>query len=248
MSDDLRHEELEMLVAAWVLGALDSADEESIRTHVEACPTCREVAARLRRVVGALPLVVEEVSPPARLRERVLAAAAASRGGAPAIAAVPRARPRVPSARPAIAGFARRMPLYAMAAVALVALLLGVLVGQTVSRNPAVSPVARYTLAGHGEMASAKATVVDLREDGVALVDFRGLPDPGDGRVYQIWLIPAKGAPVGAAVFVPDSNGAKVVLVNESLSGYTTMAVTNEPAPDGSPAPTQQPNLLGSLA
>ena len=56
MSD---HEELESSVAAWVLGALDPDEAEAIRTHVEACPTCREVAARLRRVVGALPLVVE---------------------------------------------------------------------------------------------------------------------------------------------------------------------------------------------
>src|SRR5215467_4447680 len=114
MSDDQNHEELEMLVAAWVLGALDVAEEESIRSHVEACPTCREVAARLRRVVGALPLAVDEVNPPPRLRERVLAAAAASRGG-PATTAAPRARRRVTAPRAAaIAGFARRVPLYAM--------------------------------------------------------------------------------------------------------------------------------------
>ena len=237
-----------MSVAAWVLGALDVAEEDSIRSHVGACPTCREVAARLRRVVGALPLAVDEVTPPPRLRERVLASAAASRGGARMVASAPRARRRVPVARPVIAGFARRMPLYAIAAVAVVALLVGVLAGETLSRNAPVSTVVRYTLAGHGEMAGARATVVDLREDGVALVDFRGLPEPGDGRVYQIWLIPPKGDPVGAAVFVPDTEGAKVVLVNHSLSGYTTMAVTNEPAPDGSSAPTQQPNLYGSLA
>jgi len=33
-----------------------------------------------------------------------------------------------------------------------------------------------------------------------------------------VWLIPTKGNPVPAAVFVPDSNGAKVVLVNQSLA------------------------------
>jgi len=248
MSDDQRNDEVEMSVPAWVLGALGSSEAESIRSHVEACPTCREVAARLRRVVGALPLAVDEVNPPPRLRERVLAAAAASRGG-PATTGAPRARRRVTAPRPAaIAGFARRVPLYAMAAVALVALLVGVLIGQAASRNAPISTVARYALAGHGEMAGAQATVVDLKADGVALVDFRGLPAAGNGRVYQIWLIPAKGAPVSAAVFVPDSAGARVVLVNHALSGYTTMAVTNEPGPDGSPAPTQQPNLYGSLA
>jgi len=49
MSD---HEEMESSVAAWVLGALDADEAETVRSHAEGCPTCREVAARLRRVVG----------------------------------------------------------------------------------------------------------------------------------------------------------------------------------------------------
>src|SRR5438094_5884884 len=95
MSD---HEELESSVAAWGLGALDAGEAETVRSHAEGCPTCREVAGRLRRVVGALPLVVDEVGPPARLRERVLAAAVASRES-PALPPAARAvipRPKVP--------------------------------------------------------------------------------------------------------------------------------------------------------
>jgi hypothetical protein len=46
---------------------------------------------------------------------------------------------------------------------------------------------------------------------------------------------------------LPDSNGAKTVLVNHSLAGYSVMAVTNEPGPDGSQAPTQQPQLYGNV-
>ncbi|HKW58674.1 MAG TPA: zf-HC2 domain-containing protein, partial [Candidatus Dormibacteraeota bacterium] len=76
MSD---HEELESSVAAWVLGALDASEAETMRAHVEGCATCREVADRLRRVVGALPLAADEVAPPARLRSRILAAASATR-------------------------------------------------------------------------------------------------------------------------------------------------------------------------
>jgi anti-sigma-K factor RskA len=142
------------------------------------------------------------------------------------------------------------MPAYALAAVAMVALLTGVLVGQIAFRGspPASSQVVRYTLAGHQQMAGAQATVVDLRADGVVLVDFRGLPPLAAGRVYEIWLIPTSGSPVAAAVFVPDSNGAKVVLVNRSLAGYKVMAVTQEPGPDGSSQPTQQPQLYGNLA
>ena len=69
MSDSDRHEELENAVAAWVLGALDADEAASVRLHVEGCASCRAVESRMRRVVGALPLVAEEVAPPARLRE-----------------------------------------------------------------------------------------------------------------------------------------------------------------------------------
>jgi anti-sigma-K factor RskA len=135
-----------------------------------------------------------------------------------------------------------------MAAVAVVALLLGVIVGQVAVRPQPGSEVARYTLTGHQDLSGARASVIDLRADGVALVDFSGLPAPGPGRVYEVWLIPAKGSPVAAAVFVPDGNGAKVVVVNQSLSGYTQMAVTEEAGPNGAPQPTQQPQLYGNLA
>lgn len=238
MSD---HDEMESSVAAWVLGALDAAEAEALRVHVEGCPSCREVAARLRRVVGALPLEVDEVAPPARLRERVLTATSAPpRLAAPQAAPVRRQSP----ARTA----PRRMPTYALAAVALVALLIGVLLGQVTLRNQAPTQSARFTLSGHQDMSGAEASVIDLRSDGVALVDFRGLPQAGSGRVYEVWLIPAKGDPVQAAVFVPDGNGAKMVLIDRSLAGYSVMAVTNEAGPDGSRAPTQQPQLYGNIA
>ncbi|HEX2680972.1 MAG TPA: anti-sigma factor, partial [Candidatus Dormibacteraeota bacterium] len=148
-------------------------------------------------------------------------------------------------------GLGARIPAYAAAAVALVALLVGLGV-QDLARGEFPQPtsesqVARYTLSGHQDMAGANATVIDLKSDGVTLVNFRGLPPLQGGRVYELWLIPASGAPESAAVFVPDSNGTKVVLVSKSVSGYYEMAITNEPGPDGSPAPTQQPQLYGKL-
>lgn len=242
MSD---HEELETSVAAWVLGALDPPEAELVSAHAEGCPTCRELAGRLRRVVGALPLAVEEATPPPRLRERVLAAAAATRS--PARTPVAR-RPiaRAPAQR--VPGL-RRIPAYALAAVAVLALLVGVVIGQVAhAPQPAAPQVARFSLSGHQDMSGAQASVIDLKSDGVALVDFRGLPQPGTGRVYEIWLIPGSGNPVPVALFVPDSNGDRTVLVNRSLAGYTVMAVTNEPGPDGSQAPTQQPQLYGNVS
>lgn len=242
MSD---HEELQDSVSAWVLGAVDEQEAESIRAHVEGCSSCREVEVRLRRVVGALPLAADEVIPPARLRERVLAAATASRRTA-TTTRVPIRRPR-PQDRPRRQ--LPRIPAYAVAAIAVIALFTGVFLDRSTYGTP-IPPaqVARFTLMGHQGMSGAQATVVDLQGDGLAFVDFRGLPQLAAGRVYEVWLIRSGGKAEPAAVFVPDSNGTKVVLVNRSLSGYAVMAVTEEPGPEGSAAPSQQPQLYGNVA
>ena len=96
-------------------------------------------------------------------------------------------------------------------------------------------------------MSSSSAQVIELRSEGVTFVTFSHLPSLPDNTVYEIWLIKEGSQPVAAAVFVPDSDGSKTVLLSRSLSGYSTMAVTAEAAPDGASAPTQQPQLFGSL-
>jgi len=244
------HEELEMSLAAWVLDAVTADEADEMRLHIEGCASCREATARMERARGALPLAVDEVTPPARLRERVLSAAAASRGTAVA-PAQRRLEPRRPSkVTPPPAMPRSRNPVFAAAAAVLLALLVGVVAGDLLGRTavPPASAVARYTIVGSQELAGAKASVIDLKSDGVALVDFTGLPQVQAGKVYEVWLITPSGRADPAAVFVPDSNGSKVVLVNHSLSGYSVMAVTREAGPSGTDAPTEQPQMAGKLA
>jgi anti-sigma-K factor RskA len=194
---------------------------------------------------------VEEVEPPARLRERILAAAAASRDTT-AAPRVPIARIKArPAPRPRAFSEAPRglNSPYAIAAAVLFALLIGLIAGDVIGRGaPAPPAVARSVLVGHQDLASAKATVIDLKSEGVALVDFSGLPALESGKVYEVWLITAAGRPDPAGVFVPDSNGSKVVLIGQPLAGYTEMAITKEVGPSGTLAPTQQPQLYGNLA
>lgn len=249
MSD---HEMMESSVAAWVLGALDAGEAESLRVHAEGCATCQQAATRLGRAVRALPLEVDEMPPPARLRERILVAAAASRASTIPSAPARRKVVGVPSRwKPVATIELGRWQTFAAAAAVLLTLLIGLVAGDLVGRSsvtPAPAQVARFTLAGHGSLAGAQGTVIDLKSDAVTLVDFKGLPQVDKGKVYEVWLITAGGHPDAAAVFVPDSNGGKVVLVSMPLKGYSQMAVTVEDAPDGAPAPTQQPQLYGALA
>ena len=248
MSD---HEELESSIAAWVLGAIEGPDADGVRAHIDGCASCGATATRLKRAVGALPLAVDEVAPPARLRARVLAAAAATRSADPAAVRVRLKAVRTPpDRRPLIVPWFSRIPIYAAAAAVVVALAVGALSGALAAHGtppPATAQVARFTLTGHAGLAGAQASVIDLKSDGVALVDFSGLPTLENGRIYELWLITAGGRADPGAVFVPDTNGAKVVVVSRSLAGYSEMAITSEVGPSGTQAPTQAPQLYGSL-
>ena len=245
------HEEIENAIAAWVLGATDPDEAETISRHLEGCATCRAMVARFRSITDAVPLAVEEAEPDPRLRQRILAAAAYGQTGATAARSEIRAM-RAPRQRRRIAGqLFGRVPAAAAAALVLIALAAGLVVGDLAGRSasPAQpSQVARFSLVGHDSMGSARATVIDLKGDGIAFVDFSGLPQPASGKVYELWLIGPSNRVDAAGVFIPDGNGSKVVVVSRPLAGYITMAVTTEQGPDGVAAPTQQPQLAGSIA
>jgi anti-sigma-K factor RskA len=240
------HDEMEDAVAALVLGALDDEEADAVRRHLETCPTCPRLAVGLRRAVGALPLAVEPLPPPTDLRDRILGAAGAGLAS-PAVRARPAAIPARRTPR-------RRWVLWrpaAAAAAAVIAFALGAGLGLGIGRSTAPPPpaavVAQYTLSGTGQMEAAHGSVFELKREGLTFVQFSGLPSIAADRVYELWLIPSSGQPVPGAVFAPDPLGGKVIVLGHDLSGYKALAVTEEAAPHGAPAPTQQPQLAGAL-
>ena len=239
------HDELRESVPAWVLGALDEEEADRVEKHVRECAECQADVARLRPAAVAIGLASPIAAMPAGLRDRIV-----ERARQPQEISKVETAPR--PARPAIV---RRPPprtwvrLPAQAVAAMIALLAGAAAGAVAGRltvGPPAAEVARYQLAGHGGMSGASGEVIDLRQQGIAFVTFSHLPAPPDGKVYELWLIKSGANPVDAGVFVPDANGATTVLVARPLTGYTTVAVTSEAAPDGAQAPTQQPELYGS--
>ena len=242
------HSELENSVAAYVLGAAEPEELESLRAHLEGCSSCRDLAVRLRRAVAAVPLAVEEARPPARLRDRVLAAAAASRTEPVPTRARPRALPRI--ARPRRFSWPRlRVPSYAaVGALAVAVLALGAWnVALTRGLQEQRETMARFSMSGSGAMSGASADVLALQRENLVLVDFRGMPPLQPGKVYEVWLGDKGGHMVRATVFVPDADGAKVLVLTRDLNAYNVIAVTVENGPRGTSAPTQQPQLQGRL-
>ncbi len=174
---------------------------------------------------AAIGLAVEPVAPPEGLRERILSAA----------------EPRIPVLTPR-----RRLPWSLLAAAMVLISIAAFLVGQTVHREGVSGPTV-FAMADHGTLQGAAAKVTDLKADRIAVVEFNGMPPPPAGKVYELWLITADGRADSAGVFVPDSSGHTVVVVDRSLEGYSVMAVTVETGPSGVSSPTQQPAMTGNI-
>jgi hypothetical protein len=82
--DDVRD-----LAPAFALGALEPEHEQAIRDHLATCPEAHEEIAAFAEVVPVLAESVRQAEPPAALRDRIMAAAAADRADqAPAPAPV----------------------------------------------------------------------------------------------------------------------------------------------------------------
>jgi len=250
MSPERDHEEIEDLLAAFVLGTTDPEEDALVREHLEGCSTCTRVVQRLQRALGALPLAAESVTPPQRLREQILAAAGASRRPeitAPRRARVLRLRPARTGLWPAGGGWRSAIAASAIVAFALGAGL-GLGLGRTIGPQPApVSGVAQYSLSGSGAMSGAQGRVFELKQQGLTLVEFSNLPELEAGKVYELWLIPSQGQPSPGGVFRPDPGGSHVVVLARNLQGVTALAVTAEPGPAGTSAPSQQPELVGKV-
>lgn len=239
-------------VAAYLLGALPDAERRAFEAHLAACAPCREDAAELRVVADALPLAAPPVSPPARLRERLMetvraeadvlsAAGPAADGATSATRAGRRSRVRNWLERPfALAG--------AAAAVAAAGIVLGFGLGSATNGGGTHTIVAARTVqAAVSGAASPRGTATLVERGGVATLHVTGLPVPPPGKVYEVWLL-RRGAsapsPTDALFSVSRAGSGRVAL--PSVQGVTTLMVTAEPA-GGSRAPTSRPFITASL-
>lgn len=247
------HDTLENAVAAWVLGATEPEESAQVAAHVETCPTCRDLAARVSRAVEELPLAVEEVAPPPGLRERILAAAAAEpvpevapESASPTgLADIVPLRPRREvSGRAAAWG---RWQGTAVAALAIAVVGLGAW-NVSLSRQLSDGQTRVVALHGTGAMAAAQGNVTYYPRNQFAFVDFSAMPPTSPGKVYELWLLPRDGAPIAAGTFQPDAAGQATLVVHRSMDGMKGMAVTVESGPGGAAAPTGPPGLTASLA
>ena len=253
-------------VGAWVLGALDPAEQERFAAHLAGCATCQREVAELQMVADTLPLAAAQVAPPPELKERIMAAVRAEAAvleaagpeadrppaAAPSAAvgeppvAEPAARPKRPPRKKRWEWLRRPLPGLrplpaAVAAAVLIAL--GVAGGVLLSGGPSERTVAAQVVAPSAPAARASLTV----DDGRATLRVRNFPAPPRGRVYQVWLKRPGRAPDPTNALFGVRAGSATVQVPGSVRGVEQVLVTDEPD-GGSRAPTRAPVIIAQPA
>lgn len=256
MAGELTHRELQGLLGAYALDAVDGDEAEAIELHLRGCPRCRaevsthrETAAWLSGTGGAAPegmwdrLVssLEEPPPALRLVPAPLPDAIGSAPAAPAPVDV--GGPATPTATitPLAAMRSRRLlPALAGAAAAIV-FALGVF---TATRDDApttelagdvrLGETVRRALAEPDarrvRLTSSDGNVhaaVVLLPSGEGYIFEDNLPALPDGRTYQLWAaVGSERLSLGVLGDDPDISGFKA-----AIDGVEALAITAEQAP-----------------
>ncbi len=266
---DLGCDDVRDLAAAFVLSALDTDDADAVRAHLASCADPHAEMAELGSVLSVLAEAVPVVEPPAALKGRILAAAAAdlaartsaapaAPGAAPTAAPIPfpaaPERQQRSAARTGIADWAMRI-----AAVLAIALLGGwglLLQNQLDSaRSYERSVAAVLDVAGQPgaltavltpESRDGPAGLAAIAGDGTVRIAMRDLPPTTGTQVYEAWVIGGDGVPKALGGFPVRETG----IAYFEGGGLPTqegivLALTLEPGP-GATAPSSAPVSLGT--
>jgi anti-sigma factor RsiW len=222
-------------VAAYALGALDSAETDAFLRHLDSCAVCRDELASFEEVVNALPMSAPPHRASPELRRRVMRAIDDEPAPAGAPRRTTRGRGRAPLSR-----WSMPRPALAFGTALAVAVLAFVVVSLTSSSSTAARVIqAKVTGQGTAQLRLAR---------GQAQLVVHHFSPPPAGQIYEVWLQRGKASPSPTmALFSVTAAGDGQVDVPGSLHGVSLVMVTPEPAPGGSKVPTHSPVISASL-
>lgn len=250
----ITHAEAIDLAGLYVVGALSRDEEDAVRAHLASCPESHDAFAELGGVVPYLAEApgVDLVEPPAGLRDRVIAAAAADLAEGRSLTPIPFPSPgeRADRAarRPRASAFDWAVRIAAVVAIVALAgwnLLLQGQLDRSRQYDRAVADVvaaagesgSQTVVLTPGEGSSVRG-IAAIRSDGSVVLAVHDLTPTTGTQVYEAWVIPGQDeAPVPVASFTPDSSGtAGAVTSPTNAPPGSILAVSLEPQP-GSTAP-----------
>jgi anti-sigma-K factor RskA len=250
------HEQFADDLALLALGSLEGEERLAVEKHLQECASCRRELESLSGDLALLSLSTAGPKPPARSRERLMAA----------IASEPR---RGTTAAPRRSWWVLA-PSLAAAALVLLAIFLmrqnsalrqqiaGMdydAVAQQVELRRAREIVStltandamRVTLVAAKTPPQPQGKAIYVRDRSSLIFIASNMPAAPPEKAYELWLIPTSGAPIPAGVFRPDAHGSATVVNPPLPAGIEAkaFAITIEPEA-GSTTPTMPVVMLGA--
>jgi anti-sigma-K factor RskA len=240
----MTHAEMDELYESYVLGALETEPALEIEAHLrDNCVYCSERVRDALQTAAALSALAEPVKPPKALRDRVLGRVTPvkrSRNWTLALAGL------------SVASVA--LLLFSLWSSTEISRMHQQLSGLRVERDELRSAIQLLTRSDTRAVQFGQAEnvphgrVLVSRTGGLVFVGSQLPPLSGD-KSFELWLIPAKGAPQAAGVFRPNPSGESVHISPVPVDALNTAAVAVSIEPrQGSSAPTTKPILVVPLA
>lgn len=250
------------LLVGYALGILTPDEQAALAAWLAADPALRDELGRLSFAADVLPLGLEPAEPSPALRNRLEAAvfadlAATTAESPPAYQAAwpgqatPRQEPATLASPPPIqvpVPAARRpYPINAWAIAAALLLVISVAaLGWGIQQSRSTGPPMRtIALEMADSAASASGELAYVEQPAMMMLMVEDMPPLPPDHVYEVWLIPHDGDPIPAGFFAGTS-------ARHALAGgpadYQAVAITMEPGPMGTTAPTTAPLITANLA
>jgi anti-sigma-K factor RskA len=232
------------LAGAYAMDAISAADRDRFERHLAGCEECAREIASLREATAVLGTAVAEPMP-AGLKERVMAAAAATRQQPPAdVYAKPADHERAKAGTWLRSlAWPGRLALAAGAAAAAAALALAVVFGvsngnmqQQLNQAQASSQQIAVVLTAHDAVmmtgpvtGGGTATIVMSHAQHALVFTAKGLHALPASRGYELWLIGPAGTR-SAGMLPAGSHGMTGPVIAAGLRQGDHLALTAEPA------------------
>jgi anti-sigma-K factor RskA len=261
------HEQFGEDLALYALDVLEGEDRTSLEKHLATCVECQRELEQLRGDGALLSLTTLGPKPPARARTRLIDTIAKEKAASSARTSLPEGSRE--TARRGRSWWGSMGWVAAAAMVILAALLwsensalkqsLEAMRDQSAQTTreledlrkiaaPILSPQAQHiTVVAMKTPPQAQGKAFYLRNRSSLLFMANNMPVLPAHKAYELWLIPAQGAPIPAGVFKPDARGNATV-VNPPLPSNTeakafAITVENE---GGATTPTMPIVMMGA--
>ncbi len=242
-------QEMEELLGAYALGALNDVERKAADAHLAECPKCTHTLQQLQAIVDLFPLSVPAVDPPPRLKAQILARIQAEEAA--------RLFPTQNAPTPTPVYRRNQATRWRTALLAASMLVLFLLLAATFAWNISlrqqvtqlstrVAPPVIYQIHGIGNTATVTGQVIYYPQQNITVLRLYHLPALTGTQIYQGWLL-QRQQPTSLGI-LNMQHGIATLDFQGNLNGFDTVAVSLERGPMASQNAPQGPIVaLGML-